>query len=161
MGTSTDAILAYGYDLGAEENLQAREAQESEGNPYGYLKTAWYDAENEEMDEGIVERMTRVLYEAIPGAPAVEYAWECEDPVKEHYGVWFQSHCSGEYAMWILTTSVTRAYRGSPKPVDTFVLEREPVEEGWDGKLETALRVLGITPLQEKPAWLLASYWSA
>lgn len=159
MGTSTNATLAYGYDLGAEESLQVREAQESETNEYGYLKTAWYDEEHEELAEGIIEQMTRVLYDAIPDAPPVEYAWECKDPVKEHYGVWFESHCSGEYAMWILCTSATTAHQGSPKTVDPFLLERAPIDEGWDDKLATALRVLGITPLQESPAWLLASDW--
>jgi hypothetical protein len=28
-----------------------------------------------------------------------------------------------------------------------------------DAKLASALRILGWTPVQDKPAWLLCSYW--
>jgi hypothetical protein len=167
MGVSTDGILAYGYDFGSEEAFQLREAQESDTNPYGFFKTDWYDAEtadDEDLDgddeeRSVIALLAMRLYEAIPGAPAVEYASDCEDPVKAHYGVWFESYCSGEYPMYILATSVTTVDRGDTQLIDPFALGRQPVDEGWDGKLAEALRVLGVTPLQERPGWLLASYW--
>jgi hypothetical protein len=166
VGQSTNGVLAYGYDLGSEEKWLVREAQEEPGNEYGYLKTSWYDAEAEEEteddaddDEDLIDRMRRRLYDSIPGLPPVESGWDCEDPVKEHLGVWFEEYCSGEYPMWILATHETTVYRGDTEVIDMVALVEAPALGGWDAKLAHALSVLELTPLQEKPEWLLASYW--
>lgn len=165
MGTSTDGILAYGYDLDGQDGLNVAEAQRSETNEYGYLKTSWYDAEaaaerDEDEDEelGLIAVLAKRLYDAIPDAPAVEWSWQREDPVKAHYGVWLKGHCSGDYPMYILTTHVVTAHRGYPETLDFAVLETRRQEEEWDAKLARALAVLEVTPLV--PAgWLLASNW--
>jgi hypothetical protein len=164
MGTSTDGILAYGYDLDGQDGLNVVEAQRSDTNEYGYLKTSWYDAEHEEItgddgeEMGTIAILTKRLYDAIPDAPAVEYEYEREDPVKKHYGAWFEGHCSGEYPMYILTTHSVTARRGSPKTLDFTELEAQRQREEWDAKLARALAVLEVTPLVPA-AWLLASDW--
>lgn len=61
--------------------------------------------------------------------------------------------------MFLLATRVITVYRGSVKGIDMTALAVEPEMNGWDEKLNTALQVLGITPVQEKPKWLLCSYW--
>jgi hypothetical protein len=160
MGVSTDAKLVYGYDLGSEgDGLNVAEAQTSEANPYGYLKTAWHDGGAEELDEDtdLIETMTRVLYDAIPDAPPVEYSGQRDTPVKEYYGVWFESHCSDEYPMWMLVAYEVTANRGHLQTLDLDVLTAKPTALGWDEKLASALAVLGVTPTQERPGWLLAS----
>jgi len=149
MGTSTDGILAYGYNLGAEDALNVREV-----NDDGELNASW----NVGSDD-LVEAATRALYASIPGLPDVEYGWECEAPVKEHLGVWFESYCHVDYPMWILTTSVIRVYRGDVEEIDGAYLDTQPGDNGWNEKLAHALAVLGLTPTQEHPAWLLASDW--
>lgn len=164
MGQSTNGVLAYGYDLGSDEEWKVREAQQGPGNKYGYLKTSWYDAEaadedDSEESEDLIDKMQRRLYDSIPGLPPVESGWECGDPVKEHLGVWFEAYCSGDYAMWMLVTSETTVYRGDTKVIDPAEMLADPGRNRWDEKLAHALSVLGLTPLQEKPAWLLASYW--
>lgn len=163
MGQSTNGVLAYGYDLGSEEGWKVREAQEGPGNEYGYLKTSWYDGEavDESEDDGeeLIDRMQRRLYDSIPGLPPVESGWECEDPVKEHLGVWFEAYCSGDYPMYILATHEMTVYRGDADVVDMVALIEAPALNSWDDKLRHALSVLELTPLQEKPEWLLASYW--
>lgn len=164
MGTSTDGILAYGFDLDGQDGWKVVQAQRSDANPYGYLKTSWYDDEAEEVvgEDGeeldVVELMLKRLCDAIEDAPPVEYKWDREDVVKTHYGVWFESHCSNEYPMQILATYAERARRGYPKPLDLAALEAQRQAEDWDGRLARVLAVLDITPL-EPAGWLLASDW--
>ncbi len=163
MGVSTDGILAYGYDLDGQDGLNVAEAQASPTND-GYLKTSWYDAEHDEITDedgdelGTIAILTKRLYDTIPNAPVVEYEYEREDPVKDHYGVWFEGHCSGEYPMYILTTHVVTARRGYPQTLDFTELEAKRLRENWDAKLARALAVLEVTPLVPA-SWLLASDW--
>ena len=95
----------------------------------------------------------------IPDAPPVEWSWQRDEVVKERLGVWFESHCSGDYPMYVLATAAFQAYRGYAEVVDVDRLRDDPVAGGWDAKLAEALRVLEVTPTQEKPSWLLVSYW--
>lgn len=170
MGTSTNGMMIYGYDFGDEGSLQLAECQESEANPYGYLKTSWWDDEHEDAVEGegeeraqlnVFELMERRLYEAIPDAPPVEWSWQRDDPVKAHFGVWFEHYCSGDYPMYVLAAASFQVYRGDTTLVDVDRLRDDPAANGWDAKLAEALRILDVHPLQEKPGWLLASYWSS
>lgn len=162
MDTSTNGILAYGYDFNGQDGLNVVEAQTSETNKYGCLKTSWYDAEvdvitNEDGEQlDLISILTKRLYNAIPNAPTVQCDWQREEPVKNHYGVWFEEHCSGEYPMYILTTHVVTAKRGHPKTLDFGALETRRVNGEWDARLARALAVLDVTPLVSA-GWLLAS----
>lgn len=165
MGQSTNGIVAFGYDLGAGEGGWKVE----QVGEYGDLKVPWYDSdadeasddENEDADGSTaVGRLYGVLYESIPDAPEVKWSWDRETAVKERLGVWLESYCSGDYPMYILATYETTVYRGDTKLLDMAALEARRAAEGWDEKLAHALSVLGLTPTQEQPGWLLASYWS-
>jgi hypothetical protein len=161
MGTSTNATLVYGYHFGSGESPELHECDETEANEYGYFKASWWDAENEEPcgdDNDLFDVMMHRLFDSLE-APEVEYGWERADVVKERMGVWFESHCSGEYPMWVLCTAEFTAYRGDAKLVDVARLAADPVEKGWDAKLAEALRILDVHPRQESPGWLLVSYW--
>lgn len=167
MGTSTDAIMAYGFNFGSEEDLLLREAAVSDTNKYGYLKLSWFDAEAEEDDDDsdeaesptALDLFVRRLYDTIPDAGPAEGDYERADVVKDRLGVWFQSYCSAEYPMWVLCTASFRVYRGDAKAVDPQRLADDPTARGWDARLSDALRVLEVTPNQPKPAWLLVSSW--
>jgi hypothetical protein len=164
MGQSTNAVMVYGYRFGSVESLEVAEAKSSDANPYGYFKTSWCDDENEDVaaEDGesmdLFNLMIRRLYESIPDAPAVEWGRQRADIVKERLGVWFEAHRSGEYPMYVLATAAFTAYRGDAKVVDVDRLRDDPAAGGWDAKLAEALRILEVTPAQERPSWLLVSY---
>lgn len=165
MGQSTNGVMIYGYDFGAEESLLLAEAQQGDANPYGYFKASWHDDEHDSVTDddghelGVFILMTKRLYEAIPDAPPAEWDWQRDEIVKEHFGVWFESYCSGDYPMYVLATAEFTVYAGDVKAVDVQRLADDPAAKGWDAKLTEALRILDVHPLQEHPAWLLASYW--
>lgn len=166
MGISTNGILAYGYDFGGGDGeLKLAEAKESDTNPYGYFKTSWWDneadSENDDEDDerlDLFDRMTQRLYESIPDAPAADDSWDRAEVVKKRLGVWFESYCSGSYPMYLLVTHERTVYRGDTKIVDPAELAAMPGREGWDDKLAHALSVLEVTPDQDRPRWLMASY---
>lgn len=161
MGQSTNGILAYGYDLGsADSGFNVAEVGE-----YGELNVPWFDSDSEETEDeegetlDVTSAITRRLYESIPNAPVAKWDWDREKVVKETLGVWLEAYCSGDYSMWILTTHEITVYRGDTKVIDLAALDTQRAAESWDVKLAHALSVLGLTPTQEKPSWLLASYW--
>lgn len=154
MGTSTDAILAYGYDLGSEDdglNL---------ADPPAWLG---YDEENTDLNDLIVRR----LYEALDDVPAAnpEYVtFDMEQTVKQRYGVELVGHCSGEYRMWILAAWHVVAGRGHPERLDLPDIFVQRSADSWDEKLRNACEVLGFAVVDGKgqpaaPGWLLASDW--
>lgn len=150
MGQSTNAMLMYGYDLDVADGWQVVEAGE-----YGELTAPWYD-EDDDLESW--EQAVKVLYDAIPDAPATNSSYGRAGTVREHYGVWFEEHCSDGSTMYALVTFENTARRGYPKSIDWRALEEQREREGWDAKLARVLEILGITPKQERPAWLLASY---
>ncbi|HEY9371875.1 hypothetical protein [Streptomyces sp.] len=159
MGQSTNGMLAYGYDLGGEEGWKLQEAGE-----YGELpELPWFDEENEDGD-GFQESAERRLLAEIAGftetwSSGNEGYSDRKREAKAQVGVEFDTHCSGDYPMYLIATKVITVYRGSVKDIDMAALAVEPEMNGWDEKLRIALQALGITPTQEKARWLLCSYW--
>lgn len=158
MGQSTNGMLVYGYDLGSEEEWKIREAGE-----YGELpELPWFDPDNEDGD-GFQESAERHLLAQL--ADFTETDWRAdgyfdrERAAKEQLGVEFDTYCSGEYPMYLLATKVITVYRGDVEEIDMEALAVEPEMNGWDEKLNAAVQVLGITPTQGKPKWMLCSYW--
>jgi hypothetical protein len=163
MGQSTNAMLVYGYNLGGEEDWELEGLGE-----YGELPDLpWYDADDEGGDfQGAAERH---LLAALAGFTE-EYPHGQPQETRRAYfdrkteaearlGVKFDTHCSGDYPMFLLATKVITVYRGSVKDIDMAALAVEPEMNGWDEKLRAAVQALGITPKQERPQWLLCSYW--
>lgn len=156
MGQSTDALLAYGYDLGGDEGWKLEDCGE-----YGELpELPWLD----ENDDDFQSAAERHLLAEIAGfterwAKGSEGYWDREREAKARVGVQFDTYCSGNYPMYLLATKVITVHRGSVKDIDMAELAVEPEMNGWDEKLRAALTALGITPQQAEPRWLLASYW--
>ncbi|MEU5608421.1 hypothetical protein AB0H03_06635 [Streptomyces sparsogenes] len=159
MGRSTNAVLAYGYDLGGSDEWKIRESGE-----YGELPNlAWYDPENEDGDD-FLEAAERRLLAEIAGFTETwsgenEGYFEREREAKDRLGVKFDIYCSGEYPMYLLAAHVTTVWRGDIQVIDPARLAADPAEHGWDDKLQAALTALGITPTQDRARWLLCSYW--
>jgi hypothetical protein len=161
MGTSTDAILAYGYDLGGGDEWQVRELDE-----YGSLipnTGGWVPDPETEDDYDLIGLAERHLLNASGFTETYEDGRDGylgrERAAKEALGVAFEAYCSGEYPMHVLAAKVLTAYRGDVQDAAAFILAAEETRPEMDAKLRAALEVLGVTPVQEKPAWLLCSYW--
>lgn len=155
MGVSTNAMLVYGYDLGSDEGWKVREADEG-----GYdLTVDWYDEDHE---DGFVEQAENRLL-AAAGFTETDYRadgyFDRKAEAERNIGVEFESHCSGDYPMWLLAAHKITVYRGDVKAIDLAALSLDPSRGDWDAKLRNALTVLGLTPTQEQAAWLLCSYW--
>ena len=149
MGSTASAHLAYGFDLGNIDNFRAAERDE-----YGGPAPTWYSD-----DEGRPEfavQLCDALY-AATGLAAEGDADRRQSAAEQRYGVEVAFCGTDEYQGWVLivTGSERDACNADVLTLDPFVLERTPVDEGWDGKLETALKALGITPTQDGPAWLV------
>ena len=152
MGQSTNGMLVYGYDLGGDEDGW----QIAEENIAAFLE--WGSGEDGDLvEKGKVRLLASVGF--------TETDWradgyhERKKAAEERLGVEFESYCSGDYPMWLLAAHTVTVYRGDCKEIDFAALEKARTEGDWDAKLAHAIQVLGITPTQEKPGWLLVSYW--
>lgn len=157
MGQSTDALLVYGYHLGGGDGW------EIEGlGKYGELPALdWYDPEDGDDFQEAVERR---LLAQLAGFTETwdtggEGFYERERAAKARLGVKIETHCSGSYPMYLLIAKGVTAYRGDIEPIDFAELAAEVRDKGADEKLRAALEALGITPKQERPGWLLCSFW--
>jgi hypothetical protein len=146
-------MLVYGYHLGGGDSEWLINEVDEYGAP---LPLAWlpdYDLPELAMDHLLAAAgFTETDYKA---AGFFDRKQTAEDQV----GVKFESHCSGDYPMWILAAKTYTASRGDADPLDLAELAQDPERNGWDEKLRHACEVLGITPKQERPCWLLCSYW--
>jgi hypothetical protein len=136
MGISSDAILAYGYQLDSPEEGWMIE----EVNEYGALKLDWLDNDSGDIDEDFIDQAD----ERFEAAGVT--------------GVRLMNFCHIDAPMWILSATHIRAWRGDVKVLDLADLAAEPEVQGYDARLTAACRALGITPRQKAPAWLLVSY---
>jgi len=141
VGQSTDGIVAYGYNLGGDED-------EWKGLVGG--RPAWLGEGRKDFAEVVAQRLLRAV-----DAPVPKYSWHAEGEVKKILQVEFARHCSCDYPEWILAVAgtVTTAYRGYPKLFDPGT---RPV--GADAILAKALATLELE-VTGAPGWIVASYW--
>jgi hypothetical protein len=152
MGQSTNAMLMYGYHLGGGDG-----GWELQGlGEYGeFPELDWYDDDFQSAAE-------RKLLADIGGfteewTSGAEGYWDRKRAAQARVGVEFDTHCSGEYPMYVLATKVITVYRGSVKTIDPA--QDLAVQPDWDDKLRAALDVLSLQPTQDQARWLLCSYW--
>ena len=135
MSETTDAILFYGYNLGSDEEGWRIEEVDKDG----WLQSDWYTPYG---DTDFPEEAAKRLQTGTGVA-----------------GVEVDFHCSSDYPMYFLSAHTVTAHRGSAIALDPTVLETQRVAEDWDGKLVAALAVMGMTPKERDPRWLIVSYW--
>jgi hypothetical protein len=159
MGTSTNAMLVYGYHLGGDEDGWLFEGLDEWGTlPDGFFD--WYDKDSED-SSGFLEDAQDQLLARVAGF--TETDWRADGyfarkrEAEAQLGVEIESHCSGDYPMYLLVAKAITAYRGDVEEIDFQALAEEV--HGADIKLRLALDALGIRPTQEQAQWLLCSYW--
>jgi hypothetical protein len=142
MGISTDAILAYGYDLG-----------------YDPVPTWWSNlSEEEQENEGFADLAKTQMLASIgfteKWAKGNEGYFDRKREAKKQLGVEVIYYCSYDYPMYILAAKEFRAYRGDVEIIDSLDIDLD-----WDDKLKSALKSLEIKPINEHPQWMLVSMW--
>lgn len=152
MGTTTDAYLMYGYDLGDREEWKLQGLGED-----GEWEPDWLE------DDDITESAEKHLLASVGFTEEWSYHnvgyVDRKKAADRQIGVEIESHCSGESPMYILSAKRLSASRGDVVVIDPAALQAMVETEDLDGKLARAIDTLGIQPVQEKPAWLLCSYW--
>lgn len=156
MGVSTNAMLVYGYNLGSDESWGIEELDE-----YDSPSWDWYDPEDEE-SEGFEDAAMTHLLKQLAGFTKTwsdDGYWEERRKAEAQVGVEIETHCSGDYPMYLLAAKAITAYRGDVDVIDFAKLTTEVQEVDADTKLRAALGALGIQPKQKQAQWLLCSYW--
>ncbi len=149
MGQSTDALAAFGFDLGSSEDFEWPEAlavPDDDGNP-----EAWPDL------SGYLERRAGLTKPTTGDYkdPAWSAYWAAAREAEVAFPVDLVQHCSGEYPMWIfaLRRTVQRASRGSPSALTAGIILGAEV-----AAMKALCEEMGL-PWSE-PAWLLFSNWN-
>ncbi|APU88933.1 conserved hypothetical protein [Virus Rctr197k] len=147
MGTSTDALLFYGFEIPGGEN---------EGTPF-WLKKG--EEDDGDWEEFVASKL------GVP-KPTVEYSeetkplyhayWETKREAVKKLGIEVVMHCHIDAPMYALAVkaSAQRAYRGSPVTLGPNALIVDPT---WDQQLRDFAQLVGVEMGQ--PTWILASYW--
>jgi hypothetical protein len=135
MGQSTDAILAYGYDLNALDKYSEIDFEEL-------------------IPKAIQDEIAQVdgHYDLVESIPDFLQMHDCS-------GVDIIRHCSCDYSMYILGFQAARARRGNVRRLDLSALHDEAVSHDWAEKIKRAAEVLGINVKDQTPGWLLVSMW--
>jgi hypothetical protein len=161
MGTSTNAILFYGYCWDEETELiegggewvNVIAKQRGVTNPWDK-----YVEPDQKLSYHERERITKAWRDANRAELDAMYA--AKRAIEKEYNCEIGYHCSGEYSMpyvAIAACGIT-AYRGYPKPISAADLK---VDAAWDEEIARFCRDVGITPPKDqKPQWWLVSYWS-
>ncbi|MEU6719772.1 hypothetical protein ABZ897_50670 [Nonomuraea sp. NPDC046802] len=140
-----EAILAFGYDLGANGTRKLQEADQ-----FGRLPgIAWYDADTEHPTEDAEPYLlTAAGVEYSSGSDLVKL-------LKDHLGVWFVSYGWVDEPKYLLAACTLKCdWDDEAQPIDLAKLDEQVVQHELDTKLANALELLGVTPTQQRPAWL-------
>lgn len=139
MGVSTNAILAYGFDLGEDCPWPYNDDDEQEDWIGGLLGLKEPQEEFDKDNEEVMKKYN-------------EY-WDARRNALDELGVYIDIHCSCDCPMYavIVTESEHHAHRGYPKKVDLMWWA------GWDDKLRKFCKLTGIE--YQKPSWMLYSLW--
>lgn len=161
MSTDPHGLLIYGYALGGCENVwDIRETVEKDWTTN--IKLPWYDQEMvnpADWDLRFIPSALRRLYATIPGAPVSDNEYDHEAAVQEFYGVKFFYHGAGGHLSYVLGCREWRVEWAETQVFDLSDLVAEPHGHGFDKKLDRVIGLLGITPNQEQPGWVLASLY--
>ena len=155
MGTTTRAELSYGYRLqGNDGQWLVKEVHPEDSDEYG-LNLDWLDDEDS-FDDMAMKRLLAAL------AGFTETDWRApgyfdrKREAEARLGVAF-GRTGWEADDLLLVTKQYGAYLGDAEEIDPAEMIAA-AGAAADERLGQALEVLGMTPLQERPAWLLTAY---
>ncbi len=153
MGTSTDGILCYGFEVRDDDGYVVESGypewlEATDGSFDGFLANlvgleSPKDFNKEKFDSDPVYAKTWADY------------WAKKRGLAEEFGVELVEHCSGEYTMYILAAagSCSTASRGSALSFGQNINAKPE----WREKLFAFCEKAGIK--FEEPQFLLCSYW--
>lgn len=149
--------LVFGYDLGYPEALNIVEVT----SDLGYLKTSWFDEEESAFDTTIgvhdaIDLFVLRLYTSTLKKNQIALGVTNADRaarVREIFGVWFVPYGDAHTPKYAIVADEMLA-----SPCTAHVVDVLNVARGHNNtakRLNKALSVLEITPLQNGAAWLL------
>jgi hypothetical protein len=155
MGTTIKAELSYGYRLqGSGGEWLVSEVHPEDSDDWG-LNLDWFDEDEDSFDETAGRRL-------LASVGFTETDWRVDGyhdrqrAAEERLGV--QLERTGYDAEdLLLVTKQIGVYCGEAEAIDPAVLAAEAGGDA-DVRLRSALAVLGLTPVQKQPAWLLTAY---
>lgn len=172
MGTSTDAILFYGYcwteetskpwTIGKDEDEDEDEGDEDEDEDpeVRYAKAKGLVEPTGQYPETVDKHYKRRT-DFTPAEQAVidEYSvyWDRQRELTKASGCEVGTHCSSECPMPYVAVkeSVLKSWRGYMTEINSL-----GVGWDWDDKLRDYCEVMGIDVSEKRPAWWLVSDWS-
>lgn len=155
MGTTIKAELSYGYRLqGSDGQWLVREVHPDDSDEWG-LNLDWFDEDEGSFDEAAGRRLLASV-DFTETDYTVDGYFDRQRAAEGRLGVKLE-RTGYEAEDLLLVTKQIGAYVGEAETIDPDVLAAEAGGEA-DARLRSALAVLGLTPLQAQPAWLLTAY---
>lgn len=176
MGTSTDAILFYGYcwddedvrspwKLGSDDD-DAEDDEDEDGWETRYARTKGCPPPSTPFPERTVTPTrengwdsTPKDYSAAEQAIIDQYSayWDAKEKIADEAPCLVDAHCSASCPMPYVAVRASRTVsrRGHPSKITSLV-----VDPAWDEELTTFCAAMGIKIGKKKPAWWLVSDWS-
>lgn len=163
MGSNPEACLAYGYDLGTDDDPQIAERGE-----YGF-KLDWLDnADGKDEDADIHPTFPDVAEDrllASVGFAETDYRvagyHDRRRAAQEALGVDIEFSGGHDVPGYILAAVESKR---SVQWAETMALDLDAMRDparlaDWDAKLASAVAALGITPKQDQPRWLVFPFY--
>ncbi len=158
MGITVKAELHYGYNLGDSETDGWQFAEVSDEEYNGTPTMPWWDEDG----DGLAGQAEKVLLAAV-GFTETDWSadgyFDRQREAKARLGVAFEiTGYEGGRTLIVASGTERTAYSSEATEIDPAVLA-STTTDAMDRQLADALRILGITPKQDKPAWLLTCYY--
>ena len=156
MGMSTSAKLIYGYRLRTEEDgWLVKEVHGKDSPEYG-LKLDWLGEDGDDFQDKAQDRLLAAAGFEDTGYEADPDAWRARrKEARARVAVTFEIG-GYEFSDLFMSVATHCADLGETEQIDPADMLAAANEDA-DEKLRTALAVLGLTPTQEQPAWLLTA----
>jgi hypothetical protein len=152
------AELHYGYNLGDPDNGSGWEFAEVTDEYAETPALPWWDEDGDSFGEQAMTQLLTAAGFTETDRRADGYHQRRRD-AEERLGVEFENTgYEASRALLVAKGTERTAYTSEVTELDPAAMAAAATE-AMDGALAEALRVLGITPAQTKPAWLLTCYY--
>lgn len=155
------AKIVFGFPIGDTRKWLVNEAPENPEGIRDSLVLPWYSDEDVELQGRFIELAWVRLYNAIPGSTPVENNADAEAPARSYYGIDFERCGTATQTVWLMTATDMRlsVTYSDTLQINAGTLQQRPLIGRYAEKLRKALKILGVTPVQTNPNWLLASLY--
>jgi hypothetical protein len=155
MGSDPEARLGYGYDLGSgDATWKLANAPE-----YGLPELPWLV--DDDFTESLADHLLATIGEFTETDFRAEGFFKRKEAAEQRVGVRLDRSGTWDYTGHLLVAINSRQaveWSDSMK-LDLTYMTGEGRLAKWDAKLAAALSVLGLTPTQERPQWLVYPFY--